>query len=109
MISCQQNWQLLFNVVSWVVKVAKVLSCTYCEDFASYHILTVLFSCRMFNFIFMGVELVIFFSPGPGIDFSSLIVIEGKICWDLYIDGLVVSSDGNLLDALGPVIKVQLT
>lgn len=33
-------------------------------------------------------------------------MIEGKICWDLYIDGLVVSSDGNLLDALGAAIKV---
>lgn len=30
----------------------------------------------------------------------------GKICWDLYIDGLVVSADGNLLDALGAAIKV---
>ncbi|RDY07918.1 Exosome complex exonuclease RRP42, partial [Mucuna pruriens] len=45
---------------------------------------------------------------GAGIDLSSLIVVEGKICWDLYIDGLVVSSDGNLLDALGAAIKVQL-
>ncbi|CAN0858878.1 Exosome complex exonuclease RRP42 [Linum grandiflorum] len=37
---------------------------------------------------------------GAGIDLTSLIVAEGKICWDLYIDGLVVSSDGNLLDSL---------
>lgn len=44
--------------------------------------------------------------PGAGIDLSSLVVVEGKICWDLYIDGLVVSSDGNLLDALGAAIKV---
>ncbi|KAL9681441.1 hypothetical protein QQ045_013224 [Rhodiola kirilowii] len=36
---------------------------------------------------------------GAGIDLSSLIVVEGKVCWDLYIDGLV-SLDGNLLDAL---------
>ncbi|XP_048434427.1 exosome complex exonuclease RRP42-like [Pyrus x bretschneideri] len=42
---------------------------------------------------------------GAGIDLSSLVVVEGKICWDLYIDGLVVSSDGNLLDALGAAIK----
>jgi len=47
------------------------------------------------------------FSSGAGIDLSSLIVVEGKICWDLYIDGLVVSSDGNVLDALGAAIKVQ--
>ncbi|CAN0927195.1 Exosome complex exonuclease RRP42 [Linum grandiflorum] len=43
---------------------------------------------------------------GAGIDLTSLIVAEGKICWDLYIDGLVISSDGNLLDALGAAIKV---
>ncbi|CAB4262341.1 unnamed protein product [Prunus armeniaca] len=46
--------------------------------------------------------------PGAGIDLSSLVVVEGKICWDLYIDGLVVSSDGNLLDALGAAIKAAL-
>jgi exosome complex RNA-binding protein Rrp42 (RNase PH superfamily) len=33
--------------------------------------------------------------------------VEGKVCWDLYIDGLVVSSDGNLLDALATAIKVN--
>lgn len=43
---------------------------------------------------------------GAGIDLSSLSIVEGKVCWDLYIDGLVVSSDGNLLDALGAAIKV---
>ncbi|KAF5208226.1 Exosome complex component rrp42, partial [Thalictrum thalictroides] len=42
---------------------------------------------------------------GTGINLSSLVVVEGKMCWDLYIDGLVVSSDGNLLDALGAAIK----
>ncbi|XP_030950141.1 exosome complex exonuclease RRP42-like [Quercus lobata] len=42
---------------------------------------------------------------GAGIDLSSLIVAEGKICWDFYIDCLVVCSDGNLLDALGSAIK----
>ncbi|KAG5555563.1 hypothetical protein RHGRI_006268 [Rhododendron griersonianum] len=36
---------------------------------------------------------------GAGIDLSSLSTVEGKVCWDLYIDGLVVGSDGNLLDA----------
>jgi len=45
---------------------------------------------------------------GAAIDLSSLIVVEGKVCWDLYIDGLVVSSDGNLLDALAAAIKVAL-
>ncbi|RRT76406.1 hypothetical protein B296_00017564 [Ensete ventricosum] len=43
---------------------------------------------------------------GAGIDLSSLVIVEGKVCWDLYIDGLVVSSDGNLLDALAAAIKV---
>lgn len=46
---------------------------------------------------------------GAAIDLSSLVVVEGKICWDLYIDGLVVSSDGNLLDALGAAIKAALS
>lgn len=43
---------------------------------------------------------------GAGINLSSLVIVEGKVCWDLYIDGLVISSDGNLLDALGAAIKV---
>ncbi|XP_010547205.1 PREDICTED: exosome complex component RRP42-like [Tarenaya hassleriana] len=46
---------------------------------------------------------------GAGIDLSSLVIKEGKVCWDLYIDGLVVSSDGNLVDALGAAIKAALT
>ncbi|KAK4749760.1 hypothetical protein SAY87_027209 [Trapa incisa] len=46
---------------------------------------------------------------GAGIDPTSLIVVEGKVCWDLYIDGLVISSDGNLLDALGAAIKAALS
>ncbi|KAK2648235.1 hypothetical protein Ddye_015724 [Dipteronia dyeriana] len=46
---------------------------------------------------------------GAGIDLSSLIVVEGKVCWDLYVDGLVISSDGNLLDALGAAIKAALS
>lgn len=47
--------------------------------------------------------------PGAGIDPSSLVVVEGKVWWDLCIDGLVVSSDGNLLDALAAAIKVFLS
>ncbi|KAK6143206.1 hypothetical protein DH2020_023554 [Rehmannia glutinosa] len=46
---------------------------------------------------------------GAGIDLSSLSIVKGKVCWDLYIDGLVVSSDGNLLDALGAAIKAALS
>ena len=44
---------------------------------------------------------------GAGINLSSLLIKEGRVCWDLYIDGLVISSDGNLLDALGAAIKVN--
>lgn len=47
------------------------------------------------------------FAAGAGIDLSSLSIVEGKVCWDLYIDGLVVSSDGNVLDAFGAAIKVH--
>ncbi|GLT27448.1 hypothetical protein SLA2020_024450 [Shorea laevis] len=46
---------------------------------------------------------------GAGINLTSLVVVEGKVCWDLYIDGLVVSSDGNLLDALSAAIKAALS
>lgn len=46
---------------------------------------------------------------GAGIDLSTLNVMEGKICWDLYIEGLVVSSDGNLLDTLSIAIKAALS
>jgi hypothetical protein len=31
---------------------------------------------------------------GVSIDLSSPIVVDGKVCWDLCVDGLVVSSDG---------------
>lgn len=46
------------------------------------------------------------FAAGAGIDLSSLSIVQGKVCWDLYIDGLVVSSDGNVLDALAAAVKV---
>ncbi|XWS07995.1 hypothetical protein CRYUN_Cryun41cG0039000 [Craigia yunnanensis] len=46
---------------------------------------------------------------GAGVDLSSLVVVEGKVCWDLYIDGLVISSDGNLLDVLAASIKAALS
>lgn len=49
-----------------------------------------------------------FLVSGAGINLSLLVIKEGKVCWDLYIDGLVISSDGNLLDALGAAIKVFL-
>lgn len=46
---------------------------------------------------------------GAGIDPAALLIKEGKVCWDLYIDCLVISSDGNLLDALGAAIKAALS
>ncbi|KAJ4750089.1 Exosome complex component RRP42 [Rhynchospora pubera] len=46
---------------------------------------------------------------GAAIDLSSLVLVEGKVCWDLYIDALVVSSDGNLLDSLAAAIKAALS
>lgn len=48
-----------------------------------------------------------FIFAGAGIDPASLLIKEGKVCWDLYVDCLVISSDGNLLDALGAAIKVH--
>nr|GEU72338.1 hypothetical protein [Tanacetum cinerariifolium] len=46
---------------------------------------------------------------GAGINLSSLSIVDGKVCWDLYIDGLVISMDGNVLDALGAAIKAALS
>ncbi|KAG0556295.1 hypothetical protein KC19_11G041500 [Ceratodon purpureus] len=46
---------------------------------------------------------------GAAIDLSSLRIVDGKTCWVLCIDGLVLSSDGNLLDALSIAIKAALT
>eukprot|EP00249_Psilotum_nudum_P011230 c23039_g1_i1 orf=380-1252(-) len=45
---------------------------------------------------------------GAAIDLSALSILEGKMCWELYIDGLVLCSDGNLLDALAIAIKAAL-
>jgi exosome complex RNA-binding protein Rrp42 (RNase PH superfamily) len=53
------------------------------------------------------IDLTSMINLGAGIDLSSLVLVEGKVCWDLYIDALVVSSDGNLLDSLAAAIKVS--
>jgi exosome complex RNA-binding protein Rrp42 (RNase PH superfamily) len=45
---------------------------------------------------------------GAAIDLSALRIVDGKTCWVLCIDGLVLSSDGNLLDALSIAIKVLI-
>lgn len=46
---------------------------------------------------------------GAAVDLSALSVIEGKLCWNLFIDGLVLSSDGNLLDVLAIAVKAALS
>lgn len=51
----------------------------------------------------LNVQLVF---SGAAIDLSCLRILDGKVCWVLYIDGLVISADGNLLDVLSIAIKV---
>jgi len=46
---------------------------------------------------------------GAAIDLSCLRILDGKVCWVLYIDGLVISADGNLLDVLSIAIKAALS
>eukprot|EP00245_Coleochaete_scutata_P004465 TRINITY_DN17108_c1_g1_i1.p1 TRINITY_DN17108_c1_g1~~TRINITY_DN17108_c1_g1_i1.p1 ORF type:complete len:288 (-),score=43.58 TRINITY_DN17108_c1_g1_i1:57-920(-) len=45
---------------------------------------------------------------GAGIDLGSLSIIEGRTCWVLFIDALVLNSDGNLLDAISIAVKAAL-
>lgn len=94
--------------VSLVVlrQVPKILGCIWHLSGLSSAISKHLFS---FPIVFFDLSLVlnfVFYISGAGIDPSSLIIVEGKVCWDIYIDGLVISSDGNILDALGAGIKV---
>ena len=51
----------------------------------------------------LNVQLVF---SGAAIDLSCLRILDGKVCWVLYVDGLVISADGNLLDVLSIAIKV---
>uniref|UniRef100_A0A7S0UKW6 Ribosomal RNA-processing protein 42 n=1 Tax=Polytomella parva TaxID=51329 RepID=A0A7S0UKW6_9CHLO len=39
-------------------------------------------------------------SGSSGVDLTQLIVVPGKTCWRLFVDGLVLNDDGNVLDAL---------
>nr|GEW40652.1 hypothetical protein [Tanacetum cinerariifolium] len=41
------------------------------------------------------------------INLSSLSIVDGKVCWDLYIDGLVIGMCGNVLDAFSAAIKIR--
>lgn len=114
---CLQSSRVLFSVVFWVVKVEQVwlvnafFSLKISTSFFTLLICTLLgIECCTVTFglaISINCGFILNFS-GAGIDLSSLVVVEGKVCWDLYIDGLVISSDGNLLDALGAAIKVLL-
>ena len=33
-------------------------------------------------------------------DLSSLCVIPDKLCWNVYIDAVILDTDGNALDAI---------
>lgn len=43
---------------------------------------------------------------GAAVDLSTLSVVDGKTCWVLYADVLVLNADGNILDAAAIGIKV---
>jgi exosome complex component RRP42 len=40
------------------------------------------------------------------VNLSTLSVVDGKTCWVLYADVLVLNADGNILDAAAIGIKV---
>lgn len=44
---------------------------------------------------------------GCAIDLEALKIVPGKRCWVLTLDGLVLSSDGNLLTALSIAAKAS--
>ena len=46
---------------------------------------------------------------GCAIDLAALKIVSGKRCWVLFVDGLVLSADGNLLNALSIAVKVDST
>lgn len=37
---------------------------------------------------------------GAGLDLKQLIITNGKTCWYIFVDALVLNDDGNVLDAL---------
>eukprot|EP01025_Chloroclados_australasicus_P006813 TRINITY_DN12173_c1_g1_i1.p2 TRINITY_DN12173_c1_g1~~TRINITY_DN12173_c1_g1_i1.p2 ORF type:complete len:305 (+),score=23.38 TRINITY_DN12173_c1_g1_i1:58-915(+) len=45
---------------------------------------------------------------GGGIDLSQLSIVKGQSCWIVYVDGLVLNDDGNLLDALSMAARCAL-
>lgn len=42
-------------------------------------------------------------------DLSQLCIIPGKQCWHVYVDVLVLSNGGNLLDAMCITVKAALS
>uniref|UniRef100_A0A7S0R1V8 Ribosomal RNA-processing protein 42 n=1 Tax=Pyramimonas obovata TaxID=1411642 RepID=A0A7S0R1V8_9CHLO len=45
---------------------------------------------------------------GAALDPKSLGIIDGRTCWVVNVDGLVLAADGNLLDALAAATKAAL-
>lgn len=43
---------------------------------------------------------------GAAVDLSQLCVKEGRKCWALYLDALLLSRDGNVVDACSIAFKV---
>lgn len=46
-------------------------------------------------------------TTGAALDLSQLCVKEGRKCWALYLDALLLSRDGNVLDACSIAFKVR--
>jgi len=47
-------------------------------------------------------------TKSPDIDFKSLCIVPQSHCWILYIDALILDSDGNLFDALSIATRAAL-
>ena len=45
---------------------------------------------------------------GAGLDLTSLCITTSKACWHIYVDALVVSTDGNVADAISIAALVSL-
>lgn len=45
---------------------------------------------------------------GGGLDLSQLIIVEGRECWVVYVDVLVLGNDGNLFDVMTMAARAAL-
>ena len=43
---------------------------------------------------------------GGGLDLTALCITQGKVCWQVFVDALVLNADGNALDALSMAMWV---